>query len=99
MSEFEKFRAELHAEMHERAARKNKKAPLAVLVKRPETARNEHSDDDVGCLAKALQAAHAAGALTGAEANRLDLLARQRRLPSNLRDALLAIDVTGGRNP
>ena len=95
MSEFEEFAAELH----DLAERRKRKAPLALLLKRPEAARNDHTEDDVGCLAKSLQYAHAAGALTGAEANRLDLLARQQRLPNNLRSALLAIDTTGGKNP
>lgn len=95
MSEFEK----LAAKLHDLAERRKKKAPLALLLKQPEAARNDHLDDDTGCLSKALQYAHAAGVLTGTEANRLDLLARQRRLPDNLRSALRAIDTTGGENP
>lgn len=95
MSEFEK----LAAHLQDLAERRKKKAPLAILAKLPEGKRNDHADDDVGCLAKALQCAHAAGALTGPEANRLDLLARQGCLPDNLRSALLAIDTTGGKGP
>jgi hypothetical protein len=93
MSEFD----QLAAKLHDLAERKKKRAPLALLLKRPQGARNDHADNDVGGLAKALQYAHAAGALTGTEANRLDLLARQRRLPDNLRSALLAIDTTAGK--
>jgi hypothetical protein len=92
MSEFD----QLAAKLHDLAERRKKKAPLALLLKQPEAARNDHGDDDTGCLSKALQYAHAAGALTGAEANRLDLIARQGRLPANVRDALRSINTSVG---
>jgi hypothetical protein len=82
---------QLAAKLHELEKKKKKKEPIALLLKKPEEEHNGHADDDVGCLAKALQTAHAAGAITGAQANYLDLLARQKRLPDSLRTTLLSI--------
>jgi hypothetical protein len=104
-SQFEMLKKSLNDALDERAKKRKKaKKPPTTLDKLDAAggdpdAINGHADDDVGCLAddkdqlaKALQHAHAHGALTGAQACLLDTAARAGRLPANVRAALRAID-------